>query len=249
MLAKDKKEKKTLSEKQKKPKKAATNPFIGTNKESSLHKSLKLHYSGSNGVTETLLGPYICDGMTGKGEIVEVQTGSFGPLEEKIRFFAKKNKVRIIHPIYAQKYIEVYDTSGIMKWRRKSPIKGSAWDLFTVLIYAPELALLKNVVIELAVIDVIEKRIDDGKGSWRRKGISICDRFISGWRQPVVLAKSRDYYQFAPFKRNEEFTVRDLAKKAEINIALAGKTLYVLGRLNLVKQIGKKGNAFIYKRR
>jgi len=221
---------------------------IGTIKESSLHRSLKFQYSGSNGAIETLAGNYVCDGQTDKGEYIEVQTGSFGPLREKVKALTKTGKVRIIHPIIAQKYIELYDTKNRLLYRRKSPRKGSSWDLFNALIYAPEIPLLKNLCIELAVIDAIEKRVKDGKGSWRRKGVSISDRSLGAWHSSIILKRPKDYCRFVPFKKNEPFTVRNLAEKAGITTALAQKTLYTLAKMGVIKRTGKQGNSYLYEK-
>ena len=220
---------------------------IGTKKESSLHRSLKFRYSGSGGTTETLAGSYVCDACTKEGELIEVQTGSFGPLKEKVKKLTLTGKVRIIHPIILQKYIELYDINSRLLRRRKSPCKGKAWDLFNALLYAPQLPLLKNLSIELALVEAIEKRIDDGKGSWRRKGVSISDRLLAAWSHSVILKSPRDYYQFIPFKKKEPFTGRNLAEKAGINITLAQKTLYVLTKMGLAERTGKQGRAFVYR--
>ena len=219
---------------------------IGTRKESSLHRSLKFQYSGKENLVETPAGSYVCDACTDDGEYIEVQTGSFGPLKEKAKEITKKSKLRIIHPIISQKHIELYDEKGRLKRRRKSPLKGNPWDLFKALVYAPELPLLKNLVIELAVIEVIEKRIDDGTGSWRRKGVRIADRSLVFRRDTVILKKPKDYKQFVPFTKKEQFTVRDLAEKAGIKPELARQTLYVLTKMGIVKRVGKKVNAIVY---
>ena len=221
---------------------------IGTQKESSLHRSLKFRYSGNDGSTETPIGDYVCDAQTSKGEIIEVQTGSFGPLKEKARKLCLRGKVRVIHPITVKKHIELYDAAGRLLHRRKSPRHGGPWDIFKALVYAPELPLLKNLTIELALIDVAEKRIDDGGGSWRRKGVRIADRFLGAWHQSIILKGPKDYCQFIPFEKNEHFTARCLGEKAGINKALAQKTLYVLAKMGLVERIGKQGKAFVYRR-
>ena len=221
---------------------------IGTRKESSLHRSLKFQYSGLDGDTETLTGNYVCDACTAKGELIEVQTGSLGPLREKVKTLCLDHKVRIIHPIIAQKQIELCDADGKFLRRRKSPKKGSPWDLFNALIYAPELPLLKNLTIELVVVDVVEKRIDDGSGSWRRKGVRISDRSIGARHHSVVLKKPKDYFQFIPFEKNERFTVRDLGEKAGIETGLARKTLYALTKMGLVERLGKLARYYVYMR-
>ncbi|GHU17506.1 hypothetical protein FACS1894163_08490 [Spirochaetia bacterium] len=221
--------------------------LIGTRKESSLHNALKFRYAGADGETEKSMGDYVCDGITEDGEIIEVQTGSFGPLRDKARELAAFGPVRIIHPIIINKYIETLNMEVDVLRKRKSPRKGSEWDLFKNLLYAPELAVTPGLCIELALIDVLERRKEDGKGSWRRKGASISGRELAGWHSSVSLKSKKDYYRFVPFTSKEEFTTRMLAGKAHIRAALAGKTLYVLTKIGVVERTGKKGNSFVYK--
>jgi len=222
------------------------NPSIGTKNESELHRSLKLQYSGYGGVTETVIGSYVCDGQTSEGEIIEVQTGSFGPLKEKVKYLTESGKVRIIHPIVIQKYIELWGKDGKFIHRRKSPRKGCVWDFFKALIYAPELPLLPHLTVELVMLDTVEKRIDDGTGSWRRKGVSIAERSVYALRGSLVLKKPKDYCQFIPFKKKEPFTVHDLALAAGISVSVAGKTVYALSKMGLIEKAGKQGNAIVY---
>jgi len=226
-----------------------SSPFsIGTKNESELHRALKFHYSGYDGKTEAVIGGYVCDAQTDSGEIIEVQTGSFGPLRQKVKFLTEINKVRIVHPIVVQKYIELYDNEGKFIHRRKSPRSGSVWDLFKALIYAPELPLLPRLTVELALVDIVEKRIDDGSGSWRRKGISIAGRSLGGLRQSLILQKPKDYCVFIPFKKKEPFTVRNLALAAGISVSIARKTVYVLSKMGLIEKAGKQVNAIVYVR-
>lgn len=223
---------------------------IGTKNESSLHKALKYQYTGSGGISEVEAGEFVADGITKDGEYIEVQTGSFAPLKKKVKMLASFARVRIIHPIAVKKTIEVYETSKTKKplYRRKSPLKGSAWKLFDALLYAPELPLLKGVSIEIVLADITEKRVKDGKGSWRRKGISIFDRELSSFHESIVFKKPSDYLFFIPFKREEEFTSSLLSLKANINKDTARKVLYVLTKMKVVKRINKKGNSWIYTR-
>jgi hypothetical protein len=190
---------------------------------------------------------YVCDGISGEGEIIEIQTGSFGPLKQKAKDLAALGKVRIIHPVILYKYIEVYNVEGNRLYRRRSPRRGSEWDLFRALIHAPELPETPGLSIELALVEVREKRVKDGRGSWRRGGVSIVDRDLIAWRGSVSLTGKQDYRRFIPPGTEERFTVKDLAGKAGIDPALAGKTLYVLQKMGLVKRTEKKGRAWVYK--
>ncbi|MDR1373834.1 MAG: hypothetical protein LBJ24_02560 [Treponema sp.] len=157
---------------------------IGTEHESSLHRALKFRYTGE-GETEIVRGDYVCDGLNPAGELIEVQTGSFAPLKVKVRELVKSGRVRIIHPIITRKIIERYDPAGTLLSRRTSPRKGTIWDLFKVLVYAPELPLLKDLVIELALVETEERRVKDGRGSWRRGGESIVDRILTRYQGSV----------------------------------------------------------------
>lgn len=225
---------------------------IGTKNESSLHRALKFQYAGPGGMSEVEAGEFVADGRRADGEYIEVQTGSFAPLKKKIRELSAKNKVRIIHPVAVVKTIEVYKPASHaggerkLLYRRKSPKKGTLWDLFDALLYAPELPLSPGVTVEVAMVDVTEKRVKDGKGSWRRKGISVIDRELLSFRESALFKKPADYARFIPFKKNEEFTSSTLAQKAGIDKSTSGKALYVLTKMKVVKRTGKKGNSWLY---
>ena len=219
---------------------------IGTNNESSLHRDLKFRYAGQGGETEAEVGGFVADGINAEGEYIEVQTGSFAPLMKKA--LALPGRMRVIHPVIISKYIEVFNKKGKLQYRRKSPRKGQPWDLFNVLVYAPDLPLIPGLVIELALVDAAEQRVQDGKGSWRRHGVSIRDRQMLALHDRITLEKPSDYNRFVPFKKNEEFTSALLAQKAGVQVDLARKTLYVLARLGVVKKTGKQGNALVYTR-
>jgi hypothetical protein len=219
---------------------------IGIERESSLHRILKFRYAGPDGQTEVGAGGYVADGVSAGGEFIEVQIGSFAPLRQKARELASRGGLRIIHPVIVVKYIEVLDSGGKVLYRRKSPRRGNPWDLFAALLYAPELPLIPGLSIELALLDIVEKRIQDGKGSWRRKGLSILNRELFTWHESIALESLKDYRRFVPFKKSEEFTTFLLAERVGIDVYTARKTLYVLTKLKIVKRIGKKGNTWVY---
>jgi hypothetical protein len=212
-------------------------------------------YAGPGGKTEVTAGGYIADGIKANGEYVEVQTGSFAPLKAKVKEFTAAGKVRIIYPVTVIKMIEVYEPASSsvkgkktlsLLYRRKSPKKGTLWNLFDALLHAPELPLIGGLSIEVALLEVLEKRVKDGKGSWRCKGISVIDRELAAWRESFLFGKPSDYLRFIPFKKKEEFTSALLARHADIDAGTAVKALYVLNKIGVVKRIGKRGNSWVY---
>ncbi|MCL2809588.1 MAG: hypothetical protein FWD24_05935 [Treponema sp.] len=196
---------------------------------------------------EAEVGAYVADGISVNGEYIEVQTGSFAPLKNKVLAFAKNGNVRIIHPIAISKIIEIYDMNGKLTKRRKSPIHGSMWDIFEVLLGAPEIPLIKGITIEIILADITDKRISDGKGTRRLKGVSKMDKELFAFHESIILAKKSDYLRhFIPFKKEDEFTAFMLSKQANIKIDIARKALYVMTKMKLIKRIGKIGNAWVY---
>ena len=229
---------------------------IGTRNESSLHRTLKLQYAGPGGKTEVPAGAYIADGLRDDGEYIEVQTSSFAPLKNKVKEFVKDGRVRIIHPIAVKKTIEVYKPAavkgkkyGALLYRRRSPVKGSPWSIFHALVNAPLLPLTPGLTIEILLIDIIEKRIKDGKGTWRKKGVSFHDKELAALHESILLKKPADYLRFVPFKKKEEFTSSLLAERAGIGALEATTALYVLTKMNIVKRKEKNGRSWIYARK
>ena len=242
-----------LPKKSSKKPKTVKNRSIGTKNESSLHKTLKFRYAGPGGTTENRVGSYVADGINASGDIIEIQTGSFASLKEKIAEFSTHSRVKIIHPVALSKYIEVFEPSSGKKpglrplYRRKSPSKGSIWNLFDALVYAPHIPACPHVSIEIALVDITEIRIRDGKGSWRRKGVSIYDKKLEKWHGRIKLEKLQDYRYFVPFREDVSFTNKQLAEKVKITEALARKTLYVLTKLGVVTRVGKQDRCWLYR--
>ncbi|MDR2073455.1 MAG: hypothetical protein LBP60_08505, partial [Spirochaetaceae bacterium] len=213
--------------------------------ESTLHRELKLHYA-LGGDTEIERAGFVCDTQDPQGRLVEIQTGSFGALKKKLPILAAREPVRLIHPVIVTKTIELFDTRGGLISRRKSPRRGSVWNLFDQMIYAPQLAELPNLRIEVLLLDAVERRVADGKGSWRRRGISVNDRSLERCRESIAFSGPADYRNILPFRRGEEFSSVLLAERAGIRPSLARKTLYVLSAIRAVKRLRKEGRTWIY---
>jgi len=216
---------------------------IGTRNESSLHQALKFRYA-LPGETEKEKEGFVCDAIGPKGEVIEIQTGNFGALKKKLPALAKNNKVRLIYPVIVKKTIELYDINGAFLSRTRSSKKGTAWDIFSELVYFPELIKLRGITIELVLVDAVERRRDDGKGARRRKRISIEDRVLESCRESIVLKKKADWRRFVPVQG--EFTIKTLALIIHTKYDLAQKTLYVLEKAGLVRKLRKEGRTLIY---
>ncbi|MCL2609063.1 MAG: hypothetical protein FWD94_04070 [Treponema sp.] len=220
---------------------------IGTNNESSLHRQLKTSYAGSGGLTEVELSGFVADAVGPDGQRIEIQIGSFAPLKKKAGELAAHGTLKIVYPVIVAKHLEFFDSQGGPLGSRKSNRSGKIWDLFNGMVHAPELPLVPGLEIELALVEVAERRIRDGKGSWRRRGVSVGDRRLLKLHERILLKRPRDYVRFVPFAKKEEFTSGELSEKAGIRVELARKTLYVLVRLGVVEKTGKRGKANLFR--
>jgi ribosomal protein S25 len=219
---------------------------IGTQNESSLHRTLK-HLYMQGGTTEYAVGKFVCDACTGDGTLIEIQTGTFAPLKKKLAALPLYTDIVIVRPIIIEKNIELYNSDGALISRRKSPAHGTVYDVFASLLYAPELALKPNISIEAPLVCVTETRVDDGKGSWRRRGVSIVDRRLESYKKGAVLSSRRDYKKLLGLKKDETFTVQAFAKQKKIRLSLAQKALYTLRKIGIVELAGKEGRRHLYK--
>jgi hypothetical protein len=222
---------------------------IGTRRESSLHAALKIRYTGRGGRTEVVHRGFVCDGIDASGTIIEVQSSNFAAIYKKAVDLSREARLVIVYPVIKTCLIEVYDTEEKLLRRRRSPKRGSAWDIFNELIHAPLLPALENLSIELALVDALERRIQDGRGSWRRKGVSIADRGLLAFHDTISHTGLSSYRRFIPAGLKGNFTVKKFAEKAKIDEVTARKAAYVLAKLELIEKTCKEGRAWVYRQR
>ena len=213
--------------------------------EQTLHEQLKEFYARETGEIESALGDYKVDVVRGD-LLIEIQTRSFSSIRDKLRDLASDNKVRLVHPIAYQKWITRLDKDENQVGRRKSPRRGRVEDVFYELVYLPKLLMNPNFELEVALVDLDEYWIDDGKGSWRRRRWSIQDKRMIELRERLLFRSPDDFKQLLPETLPNMFTSSMLSKETGINMRLAQKMLYCLTKMNIVERNGKKGRAYLY---
>ena len=120
-------------------------------------------------------------------------------------------------------------------------------DLFYELVYTPCLVKEKNFSLEVLLIEEEELRCYDGRGSWRRRGVSVKDRKLIQVFDRVVFEDSRDFRELLPKELNDCFTNRVLALRMGISINLAQKITYCLRKMNLLSIVGQKKREYLFK--
>jgi len=219
---------------------------IGTLRESSLHSTLKLWYKKTEDQLEVPIENFVID-IVRDDLLIEIQTKNFSAIKKKLEILLKNHRVLLIHPIVKDKWIINidYQSNRIIR-KRLSPTHRSYLDIFEELIRIPDLIANPNLTIELLLVQVEEFRMNDGKGSWRRKGWSIYDKRLVNVLEKKVFCSPIDFLMLKPISLKPPFTNAELAFSLEKPLRLAQKMSYCLRKMGIIKVIGKSGRALLF---
>jgi hypothetical protein len=221
-------------------------PIIGTLQERSLHASLKELYMTEDARNEVSIDGFVVD-VIRNGLLIEIQTRNFAAIKNKLSSLLKNHPVRLVYPLPKKKWI-VKETPGGEKQlsRRSSPKSCGFEDVFNELVRIPNFIAHSNFSIEVLLIEEEEIRRQDGQGSWRRKGWSIVDRKLIAVIDRCLLEKPSDFLRFIPDSLERPFKNSDLAKALRISQRLGQRLTYCLRKMNILKKVGKEGNALLH---
>lgn len=215
--------------------------------EYSLHSDIKRWYMGSEDELEVKVEDFRIDVLRDK-LLIEIQTGNFSAIKNKLtKLLRSNNQVRLVYPIAKLKWIVHVSMSGEFVRRRKSPKKGKVTDLFYELVHAPSLIKDRNFSLEVLLIEEEEIRCNDGRGSWRRRGVSVKDRKLLNVFDRIVFEDMQDFLEFLPKELDTHFTNKVLASKLGISVRLAQKITYCLRRMGAISVAGKKRKELLFK--
>lgn len=228
----------------------AAPPHIGTLNEGHLHESLKAIYArqyGAHDGLEVPVGGYVAD-VCGSDEVLyEIQTGSFSPLKKKLAALVESHRVVLVYPIAATLTIVKIDHGGDELSRRRSPKRGRVSDVLEELVYIPGLLDHPNFELEVALVDVDERRLFDPARVRRRNGWRVVGRQLTGVVELRRFRSLDDVLDLVTCPLPSEFTTADLAAGLDRPRGLAQKLAYVLRCAGRIDQCGKHGNAIVYR--
>jgi len=220
---------------------------IGTRNEGSLHASVKQWYAHKGDVLEVKVDGSIIDLQRGK-LLIEIQTRNFSAIRDKLKRLVQKHKLMLVYPIPQIKWITRLDKDGItVISRRKSPKTGDVTDLFDELLRIPTLINEPNFWLEVLLIESEEIRCMDGKGSWRRQGVSIQDRKLIRVIKKYRFKHKDDFLHLLPPDIPQPFTNKSLAKAMKLSVYKIRRLTYTLRKMGLLDMSGKQGNQIEYK--
>ena len=220
-------------------------PGIGMLNETELHEQLKHLYAGAEGETEQVVEGFVVD-VVRDGELIEIQTRGFGKMRRKLVALSATHRVRIVHPIATETVITKLSDTGEIHSSRRSPRKGRMEEIYREIVSIADLLPHENIAVEAVMVRVVETRIDDGKGSWRRRGVSIVARQLGAVDGTHRLTSAKDYLHVLPSSLEGEFTNADLIRETGLRYRHAQPITSSLRKMGLVRLAGKRGREQLY---
>jgi hypothetical protein len=222
-------------------------PNIGVMREGPLHAAVKALLAGPGDCVEVPVGRFVIDLVRADGELVEVQTGGFGALGSKLDALLDEYRIRIVHPVAAERRIVRTDEHGEVISVRRSPRRASAVDVFDKLVAFPSLLCHPNLTLEVLLLreDHIRAALPvTSRGRKRDPGerrlVEVLDR--------IEISSPDDVLRALPALPREPFSTRELASLLGCGTQLAQRTAYCLRLIELIEPAGKRGQTPLHRR-
>jgi hypothetical protein len=220
---------------------------IGVLREGPLHAAVKELLAGAGDRFEVPVGPFVIDLVRADGELVEVQTGGFGPLGPKLDALLDEHRFRIVHPIAAERRIVRVDADGEIASVRRSPRRAGLADLFDRLVAFPSLLTHPHLTIEVLLLREDHVRglraVRHGRRTrdpGERRLVDVLDR--------IELRGPDDLVRALPALPSDPFSTRELATLLGCSVTLAQRTVYCLRMIGIVDPAGKRGRTPLHRR-
>lgn len=219
---------------------------IGVLREGPLHAAVKDALARPGDRAEVKVDRFVIDLVRSDGELVEVQTGGFGPLGPKLDALLEEYRVRIVHPVAASVRIVRLDEHGEVKSARRSPRRGSVVDLFDKLVSFPSLLDHPNLVLEVLLTSEDHIR-GEAPVKRRRRTRDSGQRRLVDIVEQIELREPKDLLAVLPDLPQEPFTTRELASTLGCATVLAQRAAYCLRLMELIEPAGKRGHAPLHR--
>jgi hypothetical protein len=218
---------------------------IGVLREGPLHASVKDLYACPGDRAEVPMAGFVIDLVRADGELVEIQTGGFSPLGPKLDALLDGHRMRIVHPVAAQRRILRVDEHGELLSARRSPRRGRAIDVFDRLVSFPSLLAHPNLAVDVLLCSEDHVRGPEaGRSRSGRRRRDPGQRRLVEVLDRVELAGPADAAALLPDPlRAAPFTTRELGVALGCPMVLAQRVAYCLRALDVLTDAGKRGRA------
>ncbi len=214
---------------------------IGTLGEGYVHKILKYYLEPNAEKREVEYLGFVAD-IKNAGGITEIQTGSFDKLLPKLERFLKDTNVTLVCPVISNKTIYTTGACGELLSSRKSPRHKSIFDAAIELYKIRDYLTSPRLTVRVVFLSACEYK---SYGAAKNKKGTLIPNGIEN----EVLFSGRDSYRaLLPDKLDTEFFAKDYYKAIASRSRYSYYALKLCEYLGFIKNVGKRGKAFIYRR-
>jgi hypothetical protein len=219
---------------------------IGVLREGPLHAAIKAFLAERGDRFEVRVDRFVVDLVRGNGELVEIQTGSFAALGPKLDALLDRHRVRVVHPVAAERRIVRVRGEGEVISSRRSPRRATVLELFDKLVSFPSLLTHPNLTIEVLLLREDHIR---GEHSVRRdrRRVAPGQRRLVDVLERIELRGPDDVINALPPLPDGAFTTRELATRLRCSLSLAQRTVYCLRAIDIIEPAGKLGRTPLHK--
>ena len=218
---------------------------IGTLSEKLLHRTVKFYVDQNSEYHEVDYLGAVADVKNEQG-IFEIQTASFSYLRAKLRRFLKNDSVTVIYPVITDRTIYWIDENGALSEPHKTSRTGRSTDVLFEASALADIIPHENFRILVFLIRAEEYRKLDGWDATRKKGATSEKLIPTELTGIIELSEVEDYKAILP-PLADGFTSKDFSRALRLRGRRASYSLTLLKRIGAVEQIGKRGNAFLYR--
>ena len=221
---------------------------IGTLGEKTVHLILKNYFERNTSNHEIKIDGYVADIFNGQ-EIIEIQTRSFDRLRKKIPVFLSHYPLTIVYPVPYIKWIRwVNPKTGEISPPRKSPRKGSPYNIFPELYKIKNNLIMPNLMLRIVLLNMEEYRFLDGWSKDKKKGSTRCDRIPIDLVDEIYISGIEEYKLLSPDDLEHDFTVKDYQKASGLSYKASSIAVHVLNYVGAIKKIGSRTRSYLYSR-
>ncbi len=166
--------------------------------------------------------------------LVEIQTSSFRSMGRKFDQLLAGYRMLLVHPIAVETYLK---RPG--KKPRKSPKRGSVFDIFEELVSIPTLLDHPNLMLDVVLVSVDKVQQPDPRARRGRGGFRTVDRQLRKVLEVRHFADTGDLVQLLPAGLPDQFTTADIAAGAKVPRDVAQRMAFCFRALEVITDVGR----------
>ncbi|HUH04833.1 MAG TPA: hypothetical protein VML75_22705 [Kofleriaceae bacterium] len=154
-----------------------------------------------------------------------------------------EHRLLLVHPVAVETLLQ---RPGVKP--RKSPKKGSIFDVFEELVSIPTLLDHPNLMLEVVLVTVTKVQVAAPRARRGRGGYRTTDRQLRQVLEVRRFRDTRDLAELLPASLPPEFTTADIASRANVPRSVAQRMAFCFRALEVITEVGRTKAGVHYRR-